>query len=186
MGHPYPDIALIGPPGSGKSEVSRRWGKRLGFSHALKEECARALFAASGITDPDHLAVEAFIQAQEETDKLKELYRPLWQWWGTEYRRANDKNYWVRQVERQIDEEKARDWDLLTKQPLAVDDCRFPNEYDLLKSRGFKFVRLHGGEHERNFVPHQSEHHWRDFPVDVSIQYMQLDDIVPAIKEALA
>ncbi len=62
--------------------------------------------------------------------------RYLLQWWGSEYRRASDPDYWVRKLE-----------DTLVKERSYVDvgmitDMRFPNEFEMVKKLGGITVRL--------------------------------------------
>lgn len=57
--------------------------------------------------------------------------RQIMQWWGTEYRRAQDPRYWVRIMGARIAELQR---DGLTR--LVVTDVRFDNEAGLLRGRG--------------------------------------------------
>ena len=54
--------------------------------------------------------------------------RPLLQWWGTEYRRADDDNYWVKRLAEQIELEKP--------QIALITDMRFPNEMQFVQQYG--------------------------------------------------
>lgn len=62
--------------------------------------------------------------------------RRILQWWGTEYRRAQDPDYWTKAWER-----KLRDFDL-EKTHLLVDDVRFVNELEVIRNNGGRFVRI--------------------------------------------
>ena len=59
--------------------------------------------------------------------------RQILQWWGTEYRRAQQPNYWSTKVALRIAEMRQAD-----QERVVVTDCRFPNEA--------KAIRLMGGE----------------------------------------
>lgn len=54
--------------------------------------------------------------------------RSLLQWWGTEYRRSIDPQYWVRQLAQQIELEKP--------QYALISDMRFQNEFDFVMEYG--------------------------------------------------
>lgn len=70
--------------------------------------------------------------------------------------------------------------------PTVVDDCRFPNEYEALKQRGFVFVRVQAGTADRvdrltaigrlddpEQLMHESEQHQGSFAHDYSIYNSQ-------------
>ena len=59
--------------------------------------------------------------------------RSLLQWWGTEYRRAKDPDYWVKRLARTL-EEHAPDVALIT-------DVRFRNEVDFIHKQGGYVVK---------------------------------------------
>ncbi|MCF6266760.1 MAG: hypothetical protein L3J57_09475 [Desulfuromusa sp.] len=62
--------------------------------------------------------------------------RRLLQWWGTEYRRAQDPDYWTKAWE-----VKLQEYDLATTHVL-VDDVRFVNELEIIKKNGGIFVKI--------------------------------------------
>ncbi len=62
--------------------------------------------------------------------------RRILQWWGTEYRRAQDPDYWTKAWER-----KLATLDLQSTHVL-VDDVRFINELNVIKKHGGFFVRV--------------------------------------------
>jgi hypothetical protein len=55
-------------------------------------------------------------------------HRTLYQWYGSEYRRSIDSDYWVRQMAQRIELEKP--------QLALIDDLRFPNEMQFCKQYG--------------------------------------------------
>lgn len=76
-------------------------------------------------------------------NERKGKLRPLLQWWGTEYRRAEDENYWVSKAATYMQ-------DLLTAgRDLCMDDCRFDNELELIKTLGGKQVFIIAPEAEK-------------------------------------
>lgn len=60
--------------------------------------------------------------------------RTLLQWWGTDYRRAQDPDYWVKALMRRLETE---DMDLA-----LVTDVRFPNEVDAIRAAGGCVVKV--------------------------------------------
>jgi len=62
--------------------------------------------------------------------------RRILQWWGTEYRRAQDPDYWTKAWER-----KVRHFDL-RQTHILVDDVRFMNELVTLKGLGGLIVKI--------------------------------------------
>ena len=61
--------------------------------------------------------------------------RALLQWWGTEYRRQQDPDYWVNRLAARIEEEQP--------QIALITDVRFMNEFAYVKTNGYavKVVR---------------------------------------------
>jgi len=62
--------------------------------------------------------------------------RRILQWWGTEYRRAQDHDYWTKAWER-----KLLEYDLNAVH-ILVDDVRFINELDTIKKHGGTFIKI--------------------------------------------
>jgi len=58
--------------------------------------------------------------------------RSLMQWWGTEYRRNQDPNYWVKRAA-----DKMNDTGLY-----VVSDVRFPNEVEMLAGKSSALVSI--------------------------------------------
>lgn len=121
-------IGICGKKQSGKTTAAQiiqsHFGKTeiVSFADPLKAECAKAL----GLTDSEHskLCLE------------KERIRPLWQWWGTEYRREHfGKSYWINQMHRRFQESQANIF--------VIPDVRFPNEAFFIKSLEGHVIRIH-------------------------------------------
>ena len=120
MNHPLL-IGLLGRKRSGKDSFCQYLAaqgsfpiQRMAFADALKIEVAQH----RGLT------VE-----QLEADKTR--LRPFLQWWGTEFRRAEDPDYWVRHMP-----EPSR------LHLNVVTDVRFQNEADWVTERGGLLVRI--------------------------------------------
>lgn len=163
-------IALLGNPGSGKTSIGDALielagGERLSFSHQVKREAVRAMLGVNrrAITPENEDALLERMQNPETKDE----YRALLQMWGTDFRRAQNPNYWVTKVAQLIVADAGNQ---------VIDDCRFVNEFELLDGRGFYFVRLEDGPTTRPMTPeqaaHESEQYWRDFPVDLTLSYV--------------
>lgn len=196
-------LAPIGPIGSGKTTicnemVSRIGGRRLSFAYAMKKEVAEALMEiisgrmgtypaeAIGVIDTvlATLPVDVFERilfardVSQVIDLLsdpttKTWFRAAQQWWGTEYRRAQDKDYWVRQLALQINE--------LHDKNLFVEDCRFPNEYQLLEDTGFKFVLLDRNPaypYDAERDSHESERYFSSFEYHHHLRWAGIEDRV--------
>lgn len=120
--------------------------RKYSFADALRKEVDAAMRRAGGAFSllvenrPTH-----FVQANDnliefpdwvvldEKPEFNEQYplgkqRPLLQWWGTEYRRSIDPDYWVRQLAQQVELEKP--------QIALITDMRFPNEMAWVKQYG--------------------------------------------------
>lgn len=62
--------------------------------------------------------------------------RRILQWWGTEYRRAQDPDYWTKAWSRKIEQFDLQNTDVL------VDDVRFINELNTIRSHGGLIVKI--------------------------------------------
>ncbi len=62
--------------------------------------------------------------------------RRILQWWGTEYRRAQNPDYWTAAWAKKLQE-----YDL-SQTHVVVDDVRFVNELEVIKQHGGRFVRI--------------------------------------------
>jgi len=62
--------------------------------------------------------------------------RRILQWWGTEYRRAQDPDYWTKAWETALVELPDRNGHIL------VDDVRFHNEVDVIQRNGGVLIRV--------------------------------------------
>lgn len=122
------NIALIGPMYAGKDTVANFFVdccgyRRVAFADPLKEEVTVAL----NVADPEgHWTPERL-----ETEKAR--FRPLFQWWGTEFRRQGNPDYWLEKIKLVMN---------TITTPLVCTDARFINELDFLKSRNFLVIRL--------------------------------------------
>lgn len=142
-------VGLIGLIGAGKTTVAQRlvtqWGfARISYSDALKDEVARTLpwtlRAYLKVSDPSIRERAPFATEEEWAAwiyrllwvRRDEVARSLLQEWGTELRRREDPEYWVRQ------------WTARARhvQKVVADDVRFPNEAEQIRALGGTLVRV--------------------------------------------
>lgn len=142
----HPDLALIGPAGTGKDTVAdylvERYGYvRVAFADPLRELAEfvdPVIYAEDRAPFEPHLlhyvsALEAF-GYRETKDDYPEARRFLDRL-GRGVREVLGASTWTDALERRLDA-------LEPDQPVVVTDTRFPNEVDLLVDLGFQPLRL--------------------------------------------
>jgi hypothetical protein len=135
-------IGLTGTMGSGKDATAiilADYGyKRLAFADTLRFECGIVLEYRQLPEDAPpapELVVDAVLNAEPAEVYAKPTtprMRALLQWWGTEYRRAQDPNYWIKQMRAKLQ----------ATPRAAVTDVRFPNEAALVREFGGEVWRV--------------------------------------------
>jgi len=80
--------------------------------------------------------LSAHQEIQDRPGESAITVRRILQWWGTEYRRAEDPDYWTKAWAKKI-----RDYDL-EQCHILVDDVRFFNELRIIRSLGGRFVKI--------------------------------------------
>jgi len=73
---------------------------------------------------------------QDQSGQSALSVRRILQWWGTEYRRAQDPDYWTKAWEK-----KLTDYDLSSTH-ILVDDVRFINELNVIQKHGGIFIKI--------------------------------------------
>jgi hypothetical protein len=108
--------------------------RRYAFADALKREVNAAASAAGGMGAllaqprfPDWVQYDPDAPMDDPMCPLGKQ-RSLLQWWGAEYRRAQDPDYWVRQLANTIELEKP--------QIALISDLRFGNEMEFVLQYG--------------------------------------------------
>ena len=195
-------IGLTGAAGSGKDSVAdileRSHGyQRIAFSDALYEEISTAFnvpieFLKNRDTKESPTPRLALGRCTDQVFRKTVIRvcgvlgieimwewkwwspRQILQWWGTEYRRAQCKTYWI---------EKVRDRILscATKQDWVVTDVRFQNEAGLVQELGGQIgLVLRPGI--KPVANHVSEEFWQTRSPDIVFQNDgSLDDLVGAV-----
>jgi hypothetical protein len=79
--------------------------------------------------------------ARDDFMALPRSYRRTLQTWGTDYRRAQNSNYWLDRLRETMD----RHADV----PLVVTDVRFDNEWALCEAEGARVLRVHQPDVDR-------------------------------------
>lgn len=126
----YPRIGFVSLMGGGKSNHSKYLAQQFGFQHISIAEpikvIARGIAPSLGINPED-----------------KSQMRPLLQEIGAQGREY-DPDIWVNLMIA-----KHSLWDTTKGMPYVVDDVRFPNEGEALRSVGFHIIRLSASEEAR-------------------------------------
>ena len=132
-------VGIAGKAGSGKDTLSSLLGhiaadthdfERIGFADAVKEECAYYVSEMIGVSRSK--ALDLLYDRNE-----KEKWRWFLQGYATEFRREmHGDNYWVKQVEMQINRLKAEYIGKGRGILIVIPDLRFPNESEWIKSVG--------------------------------------------------
>lgn len=131
-------VGLTGYATSGKDLVGAILvelfgGRCVNFAAGLREAIEAAI--VSGVWPPGvplsaadlaDLTVEE-VWAKPTTPRM----RVLLQWWGTDYRRAENPDYWVNRVRRMVADGQ---W--------YVTDVRFPNEVEMIRAAGGEVWRI--------------------------------------------
>src|SRR5574337_381788 len=173
------DVALIGPMKVGKDSVAEKLAlyydyKRVAFADPLKWEVAAAL---SYVSRRNYSITE--INAD------KDRFRTVLQWWGTEFRRREDPEYWVYLLHNTIRGIKNKEPD----QRIVCTDARFENELSMLKAEGFVIIELIPDKQlQQPDHSHASEHEWRGsqhITLSLINRFGKLDETVRQVVDVL-
>lgn len=127
----HPDSRIIGLRGP------KRVGKNFTADIIRNLLTSRYAFASAGFADAlkEEVALALGVDVADLNGPKKEAFRPMLQWWGTEFRRNMfGEDYWVDKMKMKIQGLEA----LVPKTPLVVviTDVRFFNEAKLVKDLG--------------------------------------------------
>jgi len=174
-------IGLTGPAGSGKDTVAdllctHAGAHKLAFADALRAEiveayCIEHIFLTRRETKERPMAALALSRCldtafigrmlidHQQADKgpldldAPRSPRQIMQWWGTEYRRTNNPDYWVSKAVQHIR------WLQQTLRPrlLVITDVRFENEAHMVRALGGQLWQIKRPGTGPDLAPHASE-----------------------------
>ncbi len=152
MNHPLL-IGISGGKGEGKDTVAaiicERFpfvSVRIAFADALKREVSNAL----GVSLMD-------------IETSKHVFRPMLQWFGTEFRRqyCGNPKYWIEQLDASV---RRYDGSIV-----VIPDVRFPNEYEYVKAHEGIMVKVTRDIFRDKFSEHASETSLKDYKFDFTL-----------------
>ena len=165
MHHPQ-IIGLTGPAGCGKDTVADLLVAYAGFAKLAFADPLRAEVATAFDLDAEHLQrretkehplsalalrrcrndgfIDRIITVRSLHGQTIDLDAPqsprqIMQWWGTEYRRHQHQNYWVRKTEDRVRALLSERWGV---QNVVITDVRFADEAELVRSLGGVIWRI--------------------------------------------
>lgn len=135
------DIRIYSFAGELKREVNEN-AKMAGGMRNLFDDGLRIPGAGYMQTTGNFLALPDWVQYDPNPDWSDPLcpmgkQRTLLQWWGTEYRRNADQDYWVNKLKARLAEDKP--------EIALITDMRFPNEMTFIKEYGDTIKVLRAG-----------------------------------------
>lgn len=170
MGHPH--IALIGRARSGKDTVAARLISRYAYTRVAFADPLKTValgldpivaYEPSGY-GPLPTRLSAVVQRygwETAKDRFPEVRRTLQR--AGQAIRDQDPGFWLGLA---MDKVAVADtWNL----PVVITDCRYPNEAEALKARGFKLVRVTRPGYTEAAAAHESETALDDYPADVTV-----------------
>jgi hypothetical protein len=192
-------IGLTGPAGAGKDTVAQCLQAAAGFhitafADPLRDEVANAFgipveFLTAREAKEYPISALAICRCSDAGFRLTmagqlsmapRSPRQIMQWWGTEYRRAQDVTWWTKRTNHRI--EMAR----LHGDPLAITDVRFPDEADLIRRHGGSIWQVKRPGLQATEGTHASAVTGNEFAPDVVIENDGgLDDLRMAVEWAL-
>ncbi len=159
-------IGISAKIGCGKTTLTNMFLKKYpkyikkSFANILKEECAyRYDYSGEWNYTEDG---KAQIVNHKKLPRENMTVRDILQWHGTDFRRKQDPDYWMKRM------------DLLFLYPLfiIIDDCRFKNEADFVKKRSGRMIRINP---YREWIPGKYAKHKSETDLD---EYKRFDLIL--------
>ncbi len=134
---PYRNVCLIGHSQSGKNTVASLLQvidptfSQVAYADQMKLQLSMMLAQAANSLDFKDRMKQQFTSEDFMRDfqDHKEKYRPLFQWFGTDFVRSIDPNYWVQELRGSAKYRRG-----LAKGRIVFTDARFENEISTLPS----------------------------------------------------
>ena len=180
-------IGLSGKIGCGKSYLSNYFIDenpeyiRIGFADVLKKECSETYdyFLEWNYSEEG----KGMIVNHPDLPRKNMLVREILQWHGTDYRREQDPDYWIRKM---IDILLAEE----IPKTVIIDDIRFINEAEMIKGAGGLLVRIWPYPEWKPgpYADHKSEtelDNYAEFDLILTPEFGQLKECVPAIEQLI-
>lgn len=146
------------------------------FAAELKDEVNQNALASGGMknlfgpdmvytqTNGNFVSLPNWVQYEENPDMSDPLcplgkQRTLLQWWGTEFRRSADPDYWVNKLAKRLAQDKP--------EIALITDTRFPNEVNFVRQYG-DVIKVHrsslpilpGGHPSEEALAHMKDCDW--------------------------
>ena len=165
-------IATVGPPLSGKSTFC---GNVFGYARVSFASPLYAMLGALLGDDVVNAARGANVKGEPLPGLCGKSLREGLQTLGTEWgREMIGHDLWINHLFEEAEGRRA----------IAVDDLRFPDEYEALRARGAVFVRMlpYAELRKNGWEGHKSESHWRTFKVHHEVRWDEVGEIVTAAR----
>mgnify|MGYP000965520114 CR=1 FL=1 len=173
-------LGLTGDHGAGKDSCAQALARHgylsVAFADALRGEvCGAFHMGVRLLTNrdtkelPTHslalvqcLDPQFVLMCKAAGHELTSPRSPRWilQQWGTEYRRAQDPDYWAKQVRNWIERKVGTGW-----RYFVVTDVIFPNEAAMLRAMGGQIIRVHRRDGVSRLTPDTAYHASKRMPL---------------------
>lgn len=149
--------------------------KRKAFADILKQECSETYgypLEWNYTGEGKHQLISLNVLPKQPMS-----VREILQWHGTDFRREQDWNYWVKLMDKEIKEDE----------DIIIDDVRFENEADFVKKRNGLLIRLepYPGWKPEKYSNHVSEtalDEYDGWDLVLKPKYGKLKKCLPIIK----
>lgn len=162
---PYKNVMVIGRARHGKDTVAGMLRvlddnfERVAFADQLKDHLAEALSRSAHDLFPMETSIgltKKFFLSEFKHNKAQ--YRPMLQWFGTDFVRNFDDEFWIKALDKKINKDAEGERHVLT-------DARFPNEVNHQLQKDYFVIKVeravenisesnHASENQIDSLPH--------------------------------